>query len=292
MTKAFVTLAAALLLAACQRGAAPSQPPSGDSPAAPAAAEPPAAVPTPTPPAAAAPKVVLTEQTVAYGETKTTNLVGFLAVPADAIEPLPGLLVIHDWWGLNDDIKAMTRRLAAEGYVALAVDLYDGSVAETPEQAQVLMSRVVSDPQNARANLKQAYQYLDKYALSPKIGSIGWAFGGGWSLQTGLMLPNKLDAVVMYSGQLVSDSSELAKLDMPLLGLFAELDGSVPVHDVQAFRDNLRRLGKPSQVLIYPHVKGGFAMPGARNYDAKAAADAWTATLAFLDQNLKSRPPP
>jgi carboxymethylenebutenolidase len=186
----------------------------------------------------------------------------------------------------------MTRRLAAEGYVALAIDLYDGSVAETPEQAQALMSRVVSDPQNARANLRQAYQYLHKYALSPKIGSIGWSFGGGWSLQAGLMLPNELDAVVMYSGQLVSDSKELAKLNMPLLGLFAESDESVPIRDVQVFRENLRRLGKPSQVLIYPHAKGGFAMPGARNYDAKAAADAWAATLAFLDQNLKSKPPP
>ncbi len=79
-----------------------------------------------------APKAPLLEQEVAYGEAQKRNLVGFLAMPRDAAEPLPGIIVIHEWWGLNDEIKAMTRRLAGEGYVALAVDLYGGATATTP----------------------------------------------------------------------------------------------------------------------------------------------------------------
>src|SRR5690606_37348723 len=120
-------------------------------------------------------------------EGARSNLVGFLAMPADAAEPLPGVIVIHEWWGLNDNIKAMTRRLAGEGYVALAVDLYGGATAATPEQAQSLMAAMLADPDAARHNLQQAYDYLDKYAFAPRIASIGWCLGGGWSLQTALL---------------------------------------------------------------------------------------------------------
>lgn len=288
MIKTLITLAAAIGLVACQRSEPP--PPPADSAAAQVAAT--AAehehdTPTPSPLAEQPPKAPLLEQTVAYGEGKGTNLTGFLAMPADATEPLPGLIVVHEWWGLNDNMKAMARQLAAEGYVALAVDLYDGSVAQTPEEARVLMTRVVQAPDAARANLRQAYQYLKKYAFAPKVGSIGWCLGGGWSLQTALMFPDDLDAMVMYYGQLVLDPEELAKVNAPILGFFGELDESIPVQDVQSFRETLRRLGKQSEVLIYPGAKHAFANPSGGNYDAKAADDAWQKTLSFLSANLK-----
>jgi dienelactone hydrolase len=190
-------------------------------------------------------KAPLLEQEVAYGEAQKRNLVGFLAMPGDAAEPLPGLIVIHEWWGLNDNIKAMTRKLASEGYVALAVDLYNGAKADTPEKAQPLMAAVVGDQEAARANLKQAYDYLDKYALAPRIGSVGWSLGGGWSLQTALMLPDHLRAMVMYYGPITGSQSELSTLQMPVLGFFAGLDESVPVRDVLLFRSTLLKLGKP-----------------------------------------------
>ncbi len=288
MIRTLVTIFAVLSLMGCQR----SEPtPSNDDAAAQVAAT--AAehahdVPIPSPLTAPAPSAPLLEQTVAYGEGKGTNLVGFLAMPADAAEPLPGLIVIHEWWGLNENIKAMTRRLAGEGYVALAVDLYGGAVAQTPEQAQALMTGIVSDEDAARSNLRQAYQYLEKYALAPRIGSIGWCLGGGWSLQTAMMFPDDLDAMVMYYGQLVTDSAELAKVHSPILGFFGELDESIPVRDVQSFRESLRQLGKQSEVLIYPHAKHAFANPSGGNYDEKAAMDAWEKTLAFLKANLKA----
>ena len=179
-----------LLVAACSNS---TPPPASAAPAAqPKAAEQAQDAKTASPAVVGAPKAPLLEQEVAYGEAQKRNLVGFLAMPGDAAEPLPGIIVIHEWWGLNDNIKAMTRKLASEGYVALAVDLYGGAKADTPEKARPLMAAVVGDQDAARANLKQAYDYLDKYALAPKIGSVGWSLGGGWSLQTALMLPDHL----------------------------------------------------------------------------------------------------
>ena len=236
-------------------------------------------------------EVELLEQTVAYGEGKGMNLVGFLAMPADAVEPLPGLLVIHDQGGLNDDVKAMTRRLATAGYVALAVDLFGGALASTPDQARTLMAGVVEDPEAARANLRQGYQYLEKYAFAPRVGSIGWSFGGGWALQTAILYPKDFDATVVYYGDVVLDPKELAKIKAPVLGLFADLDESIPARDVVAFREALIRNNQQSEVLIYPRVKHGFANPRDANYDEKTADEAWQHTLSFLDRNLKGSAP-
>jgi carboxymethylenebutenolidase len=243
--------------------------------------------PTPTPAAETAPVVPVLEQTLAYGEGRNSNHVGFLAMPQDAAEPLPGVIVIHEWWGLNDNIKAMTRRLAAEGYVALAVDLYGGKTADTPERAQALMTELVEDPDAARLNLKQAYDYLDKYALAPRIATIGWCLGGGWSLQTALMFPDTLDGMVMYYGQVDTNRSRLATLDMPVLGFFGGEDASIPVGDVQAFRGTLFDLGKNAEVLIVPGVGHAFANPSGGNYNEKAANESWATTLEFLKRHLK-----
>jgi carboxymethylenebutenolidase len=286
--KRCAALAAATLLAACSGSETPA--PARDAIQA-TAAEHEHDSPAPTPASEEPPKVPVLEQELAYGEAQRRNLVGFLAMPRDAAEPLPGVIVIHEWWGLNDNIKAATRRLAGEGYVALAVDLYDGKTATTPEDAQALMTGVVGEPDAARANLRQAYEYLEKYAFAPRIGSLGWCLGGGWSLQTALLLPDQLDAMVMYYGQFVDADSELDTLEMPLLGHFGALDESIPVREVQDFRDRLRGLGKDARILIYSGANHAFANPSGGNYHEKAATDSWRETLAFLDQHLKAAAP-
>ena len=246
--------------------------------------------PTPSPIAEVAPARPVLEQTLAYGEGQKSNLVGYLAMPGDAAEPLPGIIVIHEWWGLNDNIKAMTRRLAGEGYVALAVDLYGGVTAETPERAQELMAAVLAEPEAARSNLRQAYAYLDKYAFAPRIASIGWCLGGWWSLQTAIEYPNALDGMVMYYGQVLTDRNRLAPLDVPMLGFFGAEDASIPVREVQIFRNTLQELGKNAEVLIVPGANHAFANPSGGNYNERAATEAWTKTLAFLEQHLKAAP--
>lgn len=275
------------LLAACQPSTPPA--PSGPTPSPTAGVpqSPPAAAPAAAAPPAAAPAVPLLEQDVAYGEGQKTNLVGFLAMPRDAAEPLPGLIVIHEWWGLNDQIKNVTRRLAAEGYVALAVDLYDGATATTPEKAQQLMTTHLGDVEVGRKNLRQAYDYLEKYALAPRIGSIGWDLGGAWSLQTALLYPDQLDAAVFYYGQVFAERDQLAKLKMPLLGFFGSEDKSIPVRDVQTFRSALNDLGKNAEILVTIGANHGFASPGNDNYNQRFADEAWSKTLEFLRHNLK-----
>jgi carboxymethylenebutenolidase len=243
--------------------------------------------PTPTPAAQGEPKIPVLEQELAYGEGAKSNLVGYLAMPQDAAEPLPGIIVIHEWWGLNDNIKAVTRRLAGEGYVVLAVDLYGGARAETPEAAQALMSALLAEPESARRNLTQAYDYLEKYALAPRIASIGWCLGGGWSLQTALLYPEALDAMVMYYGQVLTDRERLAPLKVPILGFFGAEDESIPIREVQEFRATLNDLGKVSEVLIMSRADHAFANPSGGNYNEQAANEAWDATLRFLERHLK-----
>lgn len=252
------------------------------------AAEHSADAPEPTPLTARAVEVPLLEQELlAYGESEGANLTGFLAMPRDAIEPLPGLIVIHEWWGLNDNIRAMTRLLAAEGYVALAVDLYGDAVADDPARAQELMARVTASPELVRSNLGQAYEYLDEYALSPRIGVIGWCLGGGWALQTALMLPDELDATVMYYGRIETDEERMRSLSTPLLGLFGALDESIPARDVREWRSRLRDMGKNVDIYVYPDARHAFANPSGGAYDAETAEDAWDRTLEFLDRYLK-----
>lgn len=242
--------------------------------------------PTASPMAEIEPTRPLLEQELAYGEAQGQNLTGFLAMPEDAIEPLPGLIVIHEWWGLNDNIRAMTRRLAAEGYVALAVDLYGGRVAEDTDGAQALMAEVVGDPDVVRANLRQAYDYLDRYAFAPSVGSIGWCLGGGWSLQTALMLPDQLDAMVMYYGRVIVDEERLEPLRMPILGHFGAQDASIPILDVQNFRNLLMSQGKQADIYIYSGADHAFANPSGGNYSPVAATESWDRTVEFLNANL------
>lgn len=286
LRRVLLSIAACVTLGAC---GSPEQP---AAPAAAAPAPPPAEhqhdAPASPPAGAAAPAVALLEQTLAYGEGTSSNLVGYLAMPQDAAEPLPGIIVIHESWGLNDDIKAMTRRLAAEGYVALAVDLYGGKTAATPEAAEALVNDVYADPDAARRNLQQAYDYLEKYAFAPRIASIGWDFGSEWSLQTALQYPGALDAAVLYYGRgPFTDRDRLAPLNVPLLGFYGGDDRSIPVRQVQEFRAKLLELGKNAEVLIVPHTDHGFANPSSATYNERAANEAWKTTLEFLERHLK-----
>jgi carboxymethylenebutenolidase len=182
----------------------------------------------------------------------------------------------------------MARRLAGEGYVAVAVDLYGGATASTPDRAQQLMRTVVEDPDAARDNLRQAYDYLEKYAFAPRIGTIGWDLGGGWSLRAAMDMSAELDAMVMYYGQFVTDAKQLTALRMPILALFGALDESLPSHDVMAFRQTLNELGKNAKVLIYPKANHAFANPAGANYNAAAADESWKEVVTFLEASLKA----
>jgi carboxymethylenebutenolidase len=242
--------------------------------------------PSPTPAALQEPSHPVSAEEATYGEVGGKPARGYLAAPKEAKGSLPGLIVIHEWWGLNDNIRSMTRRLAGEGYRALAVDLYGGATADNPDAAMKLVNGVMGNHAAAEANLKQAVAYLKGKGVK-KIGVIGWCFGGGWSLATALLAPNDIDATVIYYGHLESDPAKLATLKSPVIGFFGAADNSIPAASVHAFEAELKKQGKPVEVQIYDGAGHAFANPSGGNYRPEAAKDAWQRTTAFLAKYLK-----
>lgn len=228
---------------------------------------------------------VISDAKMPYTELGDELVYGYFSAPSDVVEPLPALIVIHEWWGLNDNVRAMVDRLAGEGYMVLAVDLYGGKTADSPGAARELMLEVVEDVDTAKANIRAAYEFLES-AGAPRIGSLGWCFGGGWSLRTAQLFPDDLDASVIYYGQVTDDEDKLRPITAPILGLFGADDTGIKVESVEAFRDALERLRKDYEIHIYPGVDHAFANPTGRNYNAAAATDAWAKTLDFLQRHL------
>jgi carboxymethylenebutenolidase len=242
--------------------------------------------PSASPAALEEPAQPVEAEEVAYGEAGGKPLHGYAARPKAARGALPGVLVIHEWWGLNDNIRAMTRRLAGEGYQALAVDLYGGAHADDPDAAMKLVNGVLQNPAAAQESLRRGAAWLEAKGAK-RMGVIGWCFGGGWSLATALLLPEKIDATVIYYGHLETDPAKLAKLRHPVLGNFGGDDKSIPPDAVHAFESALRKQGTPVDVKIYEGAPHAFANPSGGGYRPEAARDAWQRTTAFLAKNLK-----
>ena len=215
----------------------------------------------------------------------TTNAMSTSGQQQQQQQKLPAVVMIHEWWGLNDNIKDMANELASEGYVVLAADLYNGEVATTPDKAMQLVGTVRENPEQAISNLQSAVQYLASLpnVNSSRIASLGWCFGGGQSLQLALNSEqNPLAATVIYYGNLVNDTNELSKINWPVLGIFGDQDQSIPVESVNAFEQALNETGITNEIYIYPGVGHAFANPSGDNYAPAETVDAWEKTLAFL----------
>jgi carboxymethylenebutenolidase len=196
--------------------------------------------------------------------------------------PAPAVILVHEWWGLNDQIKAVAAEFAAQGYVALAVDLYRGQVATTPEDAQTYMSGV--DGAEATATLAAWFDWLKAHAaVNGRIGTVGWCFGGGWALNAALARP--VDAAVVYYGNVAKSAEELAALSGPVLGHFAEQDEWINHAMVDAFEEAMDAAGK-SHTTYWYDAAHAFANPTSAVYDSEDAALAWQRTLEFLAANL------
>ena len=219
---------------------------------------------------------------------QTIDLAGgkaYLSLPEQGEPPFPGIVVIHEWWGLNDHIRHWADRLAADGYAALAVDLYGGEVATSSDAALAAMKKV--DEAKARATLLTAHKFLaaDSRVRAQRRGCIGWCFGGGWSLQLALSAPD-LDAAVLYYGRLVDAPDQLAAIQAPVLGVFGNRDASIPPKAVDAFAQAMEKAGKDCRILRYD-ADHAFANPSGAHYDAENAGKAWAEVREFLDAHLR-----
>ena len=203
----------------------------------------------------------------------------YLSLP-EGQGPFPGIIVIHEWWGLNANIEHWADRLATAGYAALAVDLYGGVVATNPDEAMKAVKAV--EPPEAIAKLKAAFQFL---GTDPRIQAktravIGWCFGGAYSLQTALAVP-ELDGAIIYYGQLETDPAKLAAIKARVLGIFATRDKGIPNEMVDKFEAGLKQANVRHEVRRY-NAEHAFANPSNPKYDESSAADAWSHVLAFL----------
>ena len=211
---------------------------------------------------------------------------GMLYTPAGK-GPFPALIVIHEWWGLNDWVKDQASKLADEGYVTLALDLYRGKVATTPDVAHEIMRGVPED--RAKRDLNAAFDFLaaQPNVRKDRIGAIGWCMGGGYSLDVALLQPTLAADVINY-GHLATDVDALKKINAPILGLFGAQDHGITSDDVKKFGATLNQLGKKIEIKIYDDAGHAFENPNNKDgYRAADAADAWKRTTAFLAENLK-----
>lgn len=220
--------------------------------------------------------------TVVYHE----DISGYLAEPVGE-GPFPALVLIHEWWGLNTNIQELAEEFAAEGYVALAVDLYDGEVATTPDEAGELAGGVRENVDVAFANLAAATDYLAalEQVDAARLASVGWCFGGQWAYN---MAANNMDiaASVMYYGRF-SLEDDLSMMRADILGHFGEEDRSIAVDDVMQFEAKLDTLNGDHSVFIYPNAGHAFANDDNEDaYNEPAAELAWDRTMDFLAREL------
>jgi carboxymethylenebutenolidase len=226
------------------------------------------------------------EQTVSYKSGEET-VSSFLARP-EGKGPFPAVVVIQEWWGLNDWVKDQARALAKEGYAALAVDLYRGKVAAQQEEAHQLMNG--APPDRILRDLKAALAFLRARVdvKKDRVGSIGWCMGGHWSLALAVEDPG-LAAVVAYYGPPPTDAAAIAKIKAPILGNFGAEDKGPSPDQVHAFEAAMKAAGKSIDVKIYEGA--GHAFANVNNpwggYREAAAKDAWARTIAFFAKYLK-----
>lgn len=207
---------------------------------------------------------------------------GYLAKPASGKGP--GVIVIQEWWGLNDNIKGIADRFAAEGYLALAPDLYHGNVTAEPDEAGKMMMAMKMD--EAAKDMAGAYDYLQKHvACTGKVGSVGFCLGGGLSLYISTLRP--VDATVIYYGALPGVQPDLSKVAGPVLGHYAQNDGWASPEAAAALERQLKDLGKSVEFHQYAGTEHAFFNDTRPEvYNAAASKQTWERTIAFYKKHL------
>jgi carboxymethylenebutenolidase len=222
-------------------------------------------------------------ETVAYPGGESGTLSGYLARP-EGDGPWPAVVVIQEWWGLNEHIKDITRRLAAEGFVALAPDLYGGKVVSEPNEARKLVMELDMDA--AVREIQDAISFLlaQNYVAGPTVGITGFCMGGRLVLMTALV-EDRLGAAVPWYGSPLTPA-EAAQVKAPIQGHYGDKDGGIPVASVEAMQEGLVQAGVANEIYVYAGAQHAFFNDTRPSYDAEAAALAWPRMLAWLRTHL------
>ena len=212
---------------------------------------------------------------------------GYLSAPVGGRGP--GVVVLQEWWGLVPHIEDVCERFAAEGFVALAPDLYHGDVARSPDEAGKLMMAL--NISQTEKDLRGAIDYLlgHEAVEGERVGTVGFCMGGVLSLYAAAV-NERVGACVVFYGIHPKVEPDFKNLRAPVLGLYAERDASVPPAAVRALEARLRELGKAAEMRIYPGTDHAFFNDTRPEvYDAEAAADAWRRTIEFFREHLSGK---
>ena len=199
----------------------------------------------------------------------------------------PAIIVVHEWWGLNGQIRAVARRLSSQGYLAIVPDLYHGKVASDPMKAHELMRGL--DEAEALGTLEAAAAWVraKPRAARSRVGVIGFCMGGGLAQDLALQDAGVAAAVMFYGGP-ETDPAKLAKLQGVIQAHFGEQDEGIPMKRIEEFRAALQKAGKSADVYVYPGAGHAFMHDGLPSYRPDAARQAWARTLAFFQKHLRS----
>ncbi len=214
------------------------------------------------------------------------GLPAYLSRPEQASKR-PGVIIIHEWLGLVPHIKDVADRYAAQGYVALAPDLYGGKVANDPDTAMKLSSSVST--QASAEMIGRALDYLknSEYTIQDKIGITGFCFGGTHSFNFACVAENRIAAAVPYYATRLPSDELLSKICVPLLMIYGDEDHSIKQDQARKLESTLKSLGKNAQLLLYPGCPHAFFNDqNPQNYRPAAAKDAWQKTLDFFRTHL------
>lgn len=238
---------------------------------------------------------------VTYSANGTT-LKGYIAYDSKVKGPRPGILVVHEWWGHNDYARKRARMLAAQGYTALALDMYgDGKQAHHPDDAQKFSSEVSQNEGLAKARFEAALELIkkEKTVDAANIGAIGYCFGGTVVLNMA-RAGEPLKAVASFHGGLgTKHPAERGKVQARVASYTGEADPMIPAEQVAAFRQEMEKAGITSEVVTYPGAQHAFTNPEADMYgkkfklplayDAAADKDSWAKSMAFLAESFKAK---
>jgi len=201
--------------------------------------------------------------------------------------PFPAVILVHEWWGLNDWVKQKGEELLKHGFAVLAVDLYRGRVTADPDEAHELMRGLPDD--RAIRDLAAAVDYVRGLpaARDRKIGVMGWCMGGGLALKLAIAHQD-LSACVVYYGSLPTDRAALNQIPCPVIGFFGAEDRGIPIKAVTEFEQTMLELNKQVTVKIYERAGHAFLNETRPSYNKAAATDSWKRAVTFLSNHLKT----
>jgi len=226
----------------------------------------------------------LTTEMIEFGKNGD-KVPAYMARPDDDAQH-PGVIVIQEWWGLNEHIKDVTRRMAEAGYVAISPDLYRGQVAEEPDEARKLMMDL--EREDALNDIEAGVNYLlEQDSVVPKsIGVMGFCMGG--ALSAWMSTKDNVGACAIFYGNFRTDDMESAvqRVQAPFLGIFGEADAGIPIEGVKQLESLLDEHGKTHDINIYPDAPHAFFNDTRQSYREDHAKDAWAKTLAWFEMYL------